>query len=135
MRDTEANDSKPHTCFPHCFISFLQPLSRISAEAHVCGDGVALLQAVSAGEKTAFEMSVSLVQGRCSRLSHMVRMEMRGSPTRYPADRKKVISRCMGVLESNGNFFCPIFINIGFQPLTVFLVAQQLWPSMNMPKR
>lgn len=67
----------------------------------MCGDGVALLQSMSAAEQVGFQRSSRLVRERCGRLSHMVRVELR-SPGRYSSDHKRKIKHCMEDLNNNG---------------------------------
>ncbi len=60
---------------------------------------------MSANEETGFQRSAHLIKERCGRLSHMVRVEMRGNPVRYTAKHKKKIKNCMDDLDNNGIYY------------------------------
>ena len=62
------------------------------SEAHLHEDSQVLTQSLKARERGRFEESVHLFQGRCKRVAHIVRTEMRENPTRYSEEKREGIN-------------------------------------------
>lgn len=79
------------------------------------------MQAAVAGQRRIFEQAVHLVQGRCSRVAHIVSAEMRENPARYPREKREGIGhkvhkmkrKCKAVCWHRIVMICLIFSSEG----------------------
>ena len=58
------------------------------------------MQAVTANNRESFEHAIHKVKGRCSRVAHFVKTEMRENPAPYSADKRERISGKVHEMES-----------------------------------
>lgn len=72
----------------------------ILPESHLHEDSQALTQAVGAGDRAGFEQAVYLMRGRCGRVAHIVKTEMRENPAHYLDEKRDRISGRTHELES-----------------------------------
>lgn len=62
-----------------------------------------LLLASVGGNQRGIEEAAMAVKGRCSRLAHMVKTEIRENPVRYSQDNIQRLNEAVQKLESNSN--------------------------------
>ncbi len=72
----------------------------VSTEAHLHEDSQSLMQAVAAKDRGCFERAVHMMKGRCSRVGHFVKTEIRENPARYLAEKRERIAGKVHEMES-----------------------------------
>ena len=75
-------------------------------ESHIREDVHKLLLASVSGDQRGIEEAAMAVKGRCSRLAHIVKTEIRENPVRYSQDNIQHLNEAVQKLESDSNTYC-----------------------------
>ena len=78
-------------------------LLNIYVESHIHEDVHKLLLASVSSDQRGLEEAALAVRGRCSRLAHMVKTEIRENPVRYSQYSIQYLNEAVQKLESNCN--------------------------------
>lgn len=69
-------------------------------ESHICEDVHRLLLAIGRSDRAGLQEAAMAVKGRCARLAHMVKTEIRENPVRYSKDNIQTLNEAVRKLES-----------------------------------